>query len=519
MEIELKLLLNPSDVSSFKRHPLLKHYAIGKPQSRQLISIYFDTPDLYLQKNHTALRVRKVGARWVQTCKSGGQATAGLHQRPEWESDIGGAAPDLPALQGLLPSGTPVAQLLSAPGLADRLQPIFTTQFQRTIWLLRSLAGDEVELALDQGEILHGDSSLPISEIELELKSGAAASLFELALGLQHTVPLRAANASKAERGYGLHSPQAPAVVKAQPVALSSELTVEQGFQILLGNCLAHMQGNEDGVVHGVDPENLHQMRVGLRRLRAVLGLFKKIIPVPPEISNQLDWLGGTLGPARDWEVLAVATLADAVRRCPNPAQLDNLRQLAFSEAGRHRNVAATAVESRAYTRLLLMLGSWIEGRRWREGLGTEQIAALSSPLKKFAVKKLAGLQRKLLKRGRRIKQHDAARRHRIRIAAKKIRYATEFFEVYLPPKRSHAYVTALGDLQDDLGAANDRSVADRLLQQIADSHPEMAPGLAESCNLARELMDDGRKHNKSEAARLWQRFVALKPPVKVHSS
>jgi inorganic triphosphatase YgiF len=519
MEIELKLLLAPGDVASFKRHPLLKHYATGKPQSRQLTSIYFDTPDLYLQKNHTALRVRKVGARWVQTCKSGGQAAAGLHQRPEWESDIGGAAPDLPALQRLLQSGTPVAELLSVPGLADRLQPIFATQFQRTVWLLRSQAGDEVELALDQGEIRHGDSSVPISEIELELKSGAAASLFELALALQHAVPLRAANASKAERGYALHSPQAPAVAKAQAVKLAPELTLEQGFQILLGNCLAHMQANEDGVVHGDDPENLHQMRVGLRRLRAVLSLFKNMIPVPSEISDQLEWLGATLGPARDWEVLAVATLADAVRHCPDQARLDSLRQLAFSEAGRYRHAAAIAVDSRAYTRLLLLLGSWIEGQRWREELSAEQITALSSPLKKFACKKLASLQRQLLKRGSHIKQHDAARRHRIRIAAKKMRYATEFFEAYLPPKRSHAYVAALADLQDDLGAANDRSVAGKLLQQIADLHPELAPGLTESCKLALKLLDSGRKRNKAETARLWQRFVALKPPVKVHSS
>lgn len=507
MEIELKLLLEPRDVASFRRHPLLSHYATGKPQSRQLTSIYFDTPELYLQQSHTALRVRKVGARWVQTCKSGGQAAAGLHQRPEWESDISGAAPDLQALRGLIEPGSAVAALLSAPDLANRLRPIFTTQFKRTIWLLRSQAGDEVELALDQGEILHGDKSIAISEIELELKSGAAASLFELALALQQTLPLRAANASKAERGYSMHAPQAPAVVKAQPVELAHGLTLEQGFQALLGNCLAQMQGNEDGVVHGADPESLHQMRVGLRRLRAALSLFKKVIPTPPEIAERLDWLTATLGPARDWEVLAVDTLEDAAKRCADQRQLDRLRQLTFSEAGRRRQAVAAALNSRAYTRLLLLLGSWIEGCRWREGLGPGQLAALSAPLGKFAARKLASLQRKLLRRGSRIKQHDAARRHKARIAAKKLRYATEFFASYFPKKRSHVYVGALSDLQDGLGAANDRSVAVQLLQQVAEQHPE----LAESCGLAVQLLASG--HKRPKIGRLWRKFAGLKLP------
>lgn len=512
MEIELKLLLAPSDVSSFRRHPLLKKYAVNKPQSRQLTSIYFDTPDLYLKRNHTALRVRKVGGRWVQTCKSGGQAAAGLHQRPEWESEISGATPDLFALRGLVPAGSPVTELLSAPNLADALQPIFTTQFRRTIWLLRLPAGQEIELALDQGTVSHGETEVPLSEIELELKAGDPASLFDIALELQNTLPLRAANVSKAERGYALHSPQAPVVIRAEPVKLSPGVTLEQGFQILINNCLAQMQGNEDGVAQGLDPEHLHQMRVGLRRLRATLSLFRKFIQAPPEIADKLDWLAGALGPARDWEVLAVATLTDAVRRCPDEFQLDSLRKLAFSEAGKYRHAAADAVNSRTYTRLLLLLGSWLEGRRWRTGQSTETVAALSAPLEKFAARKLRNLHKKLLKRGRNILHHSAAKRHRLRIAAKKLRYAAEFFGAYFPARRLHAFVTALSDLQDRLGMSNDRSVAGQLLQKLATQRPDLAP----SCDLAFKLLASGGKRNESRTVRLWREFCESPGVVKL---
>lgn len=227
MEVELKLLIDSADVAAFRRHPLLKHYTASAPRTQQLTSIYFDTPELGLQRSAAALRVRRAGRQWIQTFKAGGRVDAGLHQREEWESPVAGPSVDLAKLRELVEPGSAWAEMLSDSTLADRLVPIFTTRFRRRIWLLRSVHGDEVELALDQGAVQHGSLQMPISEIELELRGGNPGALFELALALQETISVRVGSISKAERGYALYAPQAPMAGKAVPLALAAGLTVE----------------------------------------------------------------------------------------------------------------------------------------------------------------------------------------------------------------------------------------------------------------------------------------------------
>lgn len=90
-----------------------------------------------------------------------------------------------------------------------------------------------------------GDTHEPISEVELELKAGAPGALFDLALQLQEQVPLRVGNLSKAARGYALQAPVAAAAVKAGPVVLGPEMTVEEGFRVIVSNCLTQMQDND----------------------------------------------------------------------------------------------------------------------------------------------------------------------------------------------------------------------------------------------------------------------------------
>jgi triphosphatase len=186
MEIELKLLVPSNLAPALRRHRLLKEYATSEPHAQIMTDTYFDTPDLHLRRCNAVLRVRRVGdAHWVQTMKGGGSVDGGLHRRHEWESRLGGPAPDLALLRDVVDRKSAWGRLMRSPVVEDQLSPIFSTQVERMVWELRLPQGDEVECVLDQGRLERDDATVPISEIELELKSGQPAHLFDFALAVR----------------------------------------------------------------------------------------------------------------------------------------------------------------------------------------------------------------------------------------------------------------------------------------------------------------------------------------------
>ena len=510
METELKLLIAPADVATFRRLALLKQFATGKPVTRLLRHTYFDTPDRSLKDHGMELRVRRVGRVSIQTLKAAGQAAAaGLHMRQEWETHVDGPLPELGLLVALVGAGSTSGKVLSAPRVATGLAPIFGSEIRRTVWNLRLAQGAEVELALDLGELKHDDRREPISEVEIELKNGAAQALFDLALQLQEHVPLRVGNRSKAERGYALQAPVAVAAMKARPVALRAEMSVEAGFQAIVSNCVAHMQNNEIGVAQGADSESIHQMRVGMRRLRSALRLFAPWIPFPPSLKQELGWLATELGAARDADVLADGTLPKTIKACPQEADLLTLRQVVSTLADKQRRQAAAAVASARHSRLMLRLVGWLHTSHWRESFDETTLGKLTEPLPRQATRILARRHEKLVELGRRLTQASPEQRHQVRIAAKKARYATEFFQSLYRDRRVKRYISGLAALQDGLGWLNDAAVADRLLREIGALHQEVAPG----ASFARGYLCATMKQDLPGLNRLWEKFESTETP------
>ena len=518
MEIELKLSLAQEDASRLRAHPLLAQSAQG-PLVLQMHDIYVDTPDLQLCRHQAGLRVRQVDGRWVQTLKAGGTVSGGLHSRHEWEAEVPGPQPDLAALDAAIGRKQPIRALLRQDAIRDALRPVFTTRIERTVWQLRTPQGDQIECVLDQGVIESGADgadgairSVAVSEIELELKQGQAASLFDVALALLQEVPLQLGHMSKAERGYRLAAPQPLRAVKAQPLALDAAMSVEQAFLAIAGNCLEQVSGNQDGVAAGADVESVHQMRVGLRRLRSALGMFKSLLVLPDALKGELEWLGGALGEARDWDVLVGNTLAQLDGEAAADAAA--LAEAAHAQARLKHELAAQAVTSARYTACMLGLQRWLQARAWRDSCSARQLRRLDAHVSPFARATLRKDQRRLLKRGKRLLHATPQQRHRVRIAAKKTRYATEFFASLLDARAVKPYVGRLSALQDELGWLNDVQVADRLLQQLPDGQPGQAELLLHAAFIRGYLAAgtqsqgvDGRMH------RAWRRFKTARLP------
>ena len=458
VEVELKLLVPAEAVRRLSAHPLLQ----GRAQAvrQRLHSVYFDTPAFDLWRRGIALRLRRDGERWFQAVKGGGTALAGLHRRVEDELEVAGPALELSRI-----AHAELARVLSSERLRARLKPVFVADIIRSSRLLETDSGARVEASIDRGLIKCGSRTERVVELELELKSGAPRELYEFALRLVRDLPLSVENRSKAERGYALLRGKGPKPVKVHPAKLAPALSVGEAFRAVMQAGLTHLQANAHGMLAGGDLEYLHQMRVALRRLRSAFSVFEPVMPgAAAPMLAEIKWLASSLGPARDWDVFLTETLPPIKKEFGSHGELK-----AFSErCGELRRKASAkarrAVRSARYQRLMLSLAGWLESWSGPIELEPEQRAALGEPIGAFASRVLKQRYNRVRKRGRKFDKLSNRELHRVRIAVKKFRYATDFFAGLYEGGLMRVALHRLSDLQDILGAINDAATVTELM-------------------------------------------------------
>lgn len=450
-EVEFKLDIGPADVARMTK-------AAGRTGKRAgtktLKSVYFDTDDQQLRKAGFSLRVRHDGDRRIQTIKTDGGVGAGWFDRAEWEHDIDNDTPEL--------GWRPLSKAVGRKALR-RLAPVFSSTVDRAT--MHVTIGDaEIELAIDRGEVSSPTLSVPLSEVELELKHGDPASLFALARQLDVAAPVRLGVLTKSERGYRVLDQNSGGAAKAEPIILDAGMTAATAFRTIAWSCLRQFRLNETAAAN--DPAALHQARVALRRLRSALSLFKWVAADGrfDHLRAELRWLAATLGDARNLDVLIERTDDKEALQRLQPA-----RETAYS-------TVAEALGSTRSRALMIDLAEWLTLGEWLAFPATAD--RREQGIKPFAVDRLKRLRKRLKRDGRGLARLDDDRRHAVRIEAKKLRYATEFFASLFPGrkagKRRKRFRDALETLQTWLGDLNDLATAPLVMNRFA-LDPEIA--------------------------------------------
>jgi len=467
-EIELKLLVDVDRMAHFNAAPVVAANARNKGSRKHLKAVYYDTPERLLRRNGLSLRVRQSGARFVQTVKT--EAADDPLRRGEWEASVASLAPDLALAMPFIP------EKLRGHLEAKPLEAVFTTDIHRHARML-DLPSGTVEIAFDQGELIAGDRSLPVSEIELELKSGSASTIYEIALRLAEHGAVKPSIRSKSARGFDLAADQPPSARRPQKLRLDPAVTLDEAFSTIMRSCFLHLLQSLPAAEDGRNPEGVHQLRVSLRRLRSALDLMRSVGALSnlDALRSEAKWLAQDLSAARDWDVFQLETLPTIAKACPSVTGFDALDRAATERQARAYRKAHQALDDRRCAVFLIGLGGWIETRGWRNDVAAEDLGQLTEPAINFAQRILSAQYAKVLKRGRRFKSLSAGELHRVRLATKRLRYLSEFLlPLYEDRKSARRFSRRLAALQEELGAFNDMAVTASLLDGLG-TEPDSA--------------------------------------------
>jgi inorganic triphosphatase YgiF len=470
-ELELKVELTARGMHSIESDRRLAQLAVGPAQTRTLRSVYFDTPDQRLRAKGLSLRVRRVGRRWVQTVKADTEVQSGLSNPIEVEGEVHGTKPELRSV-----SDRTMRKQIKKALDGSALVPVFETVVRRTTRRLRVGANGEIELALDEGVVRSPAGSSDIREAELELKSGPVGSLLTVAEALFADEPVRLAEKSKADRGYELALGRPAEARKpffaTQPDLEKTHSCADALFAILstVANQILH---NWHVVLETDDPEGAHQLRVGLRRLRSALRVFRPIADSHRlrELDAKARELGRVVGELRDADVLIDEVVAPVV--ASNHGELDfaRLREVLASERNAKRERVRAALLSPSWSGFQLKLALLSKVSVWSDT--RDQGAALERPVRKHARKALERSWRKVARWAKQIDALTIEERHQMRKSLKVLRYAAEFFHPIYPPKKARRFLKELKYLQAIFGYLNDVAMAKKLMDLSPDHSAE----------------------------------------------
>ena len=425
----------------------------GEAETLRLETVYFDTPDLRLARWGVSLR-RRAGEGWTLKLASPPSAPArkdALLERDELTFEDGRRRPPAAALK-----------VVRAYVRGSELVPVARlSTIRRRVRLVDASGAPVAEVVDDEVSVRDGRRvAARFRELEVEIApagaNGAAVvgpiveRLRKAGAGLPDPTP-------KHIRALGPRSIEPPEVA---PLPLPPAATAAQVIRNAIADSVAALLHHDPLVRTGRDPEAVHQARVATRRLRSHLRTFGLLLE--PEwtsaLRSELGWLAFGLGAVRDREVL-LARLRGRASSLPASDQRSaaSLLKLLAGDIEALRGRLAADLDSQRYVDLLERLV--IAAREPATLPEAEQPAAAVLPaLAAASWRRLRSAVRQLP-----VSPSDTEL-HRIRILAKRARYAAEAVAP-VAGDAAQRFARAAARLQTVLGEHQDSVMAQAWLR------------------------------------------------------
>jgi CHAD domain-containing protein len=403
----------------------------ARAETFDLDATYFDTEDLQLARNQRTLRRRSGGSDAGWHLKTPGDGSSRTEHRLPLDGD---AVPE--ELQ------TEVRAIVRR----KPLRPVARLRTRRAETPLRDANGRTLAMiAHDHVRAETDGSDRTWEELEVELVDGGPEDLEKIERELLGAGAKPAKGPSKLARALGDRLPPSGDPPKTNPV-------------------FAYARAQRDAIAaydpgaRQADPESVHKMRVGTRRLRSTLKTFKRSFPAEQakSVRSELRWLAHQLGEVRDGQVLSEEFVGAVEREGPQFTEVaGRIRDYLEAKVAHGREALAEALNSDRYLALLDAI----------DELVADPDTVEENPLRRArkALRKADRLLDQALADGSDPELHEA------RKAYKQSRYAVEVFED-AGGKRAKKLIKALTALQDVLGAHQDSVVAREILRDLAGS-------------------------------------------------
>ncbi len=355
----------------------------------------------------------------------------------------------------------------------------------------------DVALRLVDGHLQGGDG---VARLFL---SGPLAEVTALALSLASAMPLSVPVRSLSAEVL-LHAGLPVPARRLGAPDMPAGLPPGTGFAHAAGHLLGVLLHYSPAAAAGQIGEPVHQMRVALRRLRALTSVFRGVAACPEldAVRPGLKALASALGPARDWDVFLDGTGRRVLAAFPEVAEVATLMAAAAACRAEAYEVLATTLVGPEVRCLAIGIATLAIGRPW-EGVG-----GLPTPeAEAFGAAVLARRLRQVARQAKGMASQPDAALHEVRLKAKRLRYAAEVFAPLFPGREAQRFLRRLAALQEALGHLNDNAVAAGLMQALA-AHG--GGGLAGG--LVRGFVAGQAGQTRREATQAWRRLRKAEP-------